>query len=283
VRKVIACIDGTPVTTSVCDLAAWAALRLEAPLEFLHVLDRHPEKAPVRDLSGSIGLGTQESLLDDLARLDEQRSRVAQEHGRQLLEGAKARATAAGVTQPEGRQRHGALVESVLDLEPEARLFVLGQHQHGEPRGKLHLDHHVERVIRSVHRPVLVAAQGFTIPERFAIAFDGSPTGRRMVETVARSPLLRGLACHVVMAADESAAARQQMDWAHATLSPEFAVEVSGLAGEPEVVLHDYIVQRGINLLVMGAYGHSRIRQLVVGSTTTTMLRTATVAVLVLR
>jgi nucleotide-binding universal stress UspA family protein len=34
---------------------------------------------------------------------------------------------------------------------------------------------------------------------------------------------------------------------------------------------------------VMGAYGHSRIRQLIVGSTTTTLLRTSPVPVLVLR
>jgi nucleotide-binding universal stress UspA family protein len=33
----------------------------------------------------------------------------------------------------------------------------------------------------------------------------------------------------------------------------------------------------------MGAYGHSRIRQLIVGSTTTTVLRTARIPVLLLR
>ncbi|WP_370870719.1 universal stress protein [Polaromonas sp.] len=35
--------------------------------------------------------------------------------------------------------------------------------------------------------------------------------------------------------------------------------------------------------LVMGAYGHSRIRQLIVGSTTTTLLRLSKVPVLILR
>jgi nucleotide-binding universal stress UspA family protein len=34
---------------------------------------------------------------------------------------------------------------------------------------------------------------------------------------------------------------------------------------------------------VMGAYGHSRIRQLLVGSTTTSMLRTTTSPLLLLR
>jgi len=36
-------------------------------------------------------------------------------------------------------------------------------------------------------------------------------------------------------------------------------------------------------MLVMGAYGHSRIRQLLVGSTTTDMIRRATKPVLILR
>jgi nucleotide-binding universal stress UspA family protein len=34
---------------------------------------------------------------------------------------------------------------------------------------------------------------------------------------------------------------------------------------------------------VMGAYGHSRIRQFIVGSTTTTLLRSSDVPVLILR
>jgi len=38
-----------------------------------------------------------------------------------------------------------------------------------------------------------------------------------------------------------------------------------------------------IQLLVMGAYGHSRIRQLIVGSTTTTTVRTVTIPVLMFR
>lgn len=53
-------------------------------------------------------------------------------------------------------------------------------------------------------------------------------------------------------------------------------------AGEPEVVIPDYVRDERIDLLVMGAYGHSRIRQLIVG-TTTTMLRTCHVPVLLLR
>ena len=42
-NKVYACIDGRATTAAVIDWAAWAAQRLPAPLELLHVLERSPE------------------------------------------------------------------------------------------------------------------------------------------------------------------------------------------------------------------------------------------------
>ena len=80
-NKVYACIDGKTNTTAVIDGAAWAAQRLDVPLEFLHVLERQPERAAMADYSGAIGLGAQDSLLQQLSELDEQRSTLAQEAG----------------------------------------------------------------------------------------------------------------------------------------------------------------------------------------------------------
>lgn len=66
-------------------------------------------------------------------------------------------------------------------------------------------------------------------------------------------------------------------------LSSGFVVHAEIRQGDVESALHGYQAEHGIDLLVMGAYGHSRIRQFLVGSTTTTMLRTATLPVLLLR
>ncbi|MCW7541304.1 universal stress protein [Aquabacterium sp. A7-Y] len=283
--RVFACIDGVFNSAAVCDYAAWAAQRLDAPLAFLHVLDRHPERAPVHDLSGAIGLGAQETLLEQLSTLDEQRSRLGQEHGRQLLEAAKRRALDAGVESVEARQRHGELVETVLDLERGARLFVVGEHHRAAGGARLHRDHHVERVVRSVKRPVLVVTpQVYTPPRRFALAFDGSPASRRTVEILALSPLLRGLFCLLVMVGEESPMALEQIMWARGMLTEAgFAVEAAIVPGEAETALAVQVREREVDLLVMGAYGHSRIRQLIVGSTTTTLLRSSEVPVLVVR
>ena len=282
-QKTIALVNGAPHSVNVCDYAAWAAQRLSAPLELLHVLDRHPERAPVTDYSGSIGLGAQETLLDELTDLDEKRSTLAQHYGRELLGSLVQRAKETGLERVESRLRHGSLLEAVVDLEPESRLFVVGQTP-AQAGAKAHLDPHIEQVIRALHRAVLVASTAYRQPRSFALAIDGSATSRKMVETVAQSPLLRGLAGHLVMAGDASEASRKEFDWAQEHLrSAGFEISSSIKPGHPESVLPTYLKTHNVDLLVMGAYGHSRIRQFIVGSTTTTLLRTSPVPVLVLR
>jgi nucleotide-binding universal stress UspA family protein len=284
-NKVYACIDGLDTTTAVIDWAAWSALRLEVPLELLHVLERPPEMPHVGDYSGAIGLGAQEVLLQQLSALDEQRGKMAQEAGRQMLASARERATAAGVQQLDGRLRHGELVDTVLEFEPDARLFVLGAHYRASSSSRIHLDHHVERVIRAVRRPVLVATTGpFAPPERFVVAYDGSATANTTVEMVARSPLLKGLPALVAMVGADTTQAQEQLAAAANQLhAAGFAVQTQLLPGEPEQALPELLASQGAALLVMGAYGHSRIRHLIVGSTTTTLLRLSQVPVLILR
>ena len=50
-NKILACIDTRGNTDAVIDWAAWAAVRLQCPMEFLHVLERHPEVATASDFS----------------------------------------------------------------------------------------------------------------------------------------------------------------------------------------------------------------------------------------
>jgi nucleotide-binding universal stress UspA family protein len=55
------------------------------------------------------------------------------------------------------------------------------------------------------------------------------------------------------------------------------------MSGQPEIVISNTVASAGFDLLVMGAYGHSRIRSLIVGSTTTEMVRSCLVPVVLFR
>jgi len=283
-KKIIACVDGARHTLAVCDYAIWASQRLNIPIAFLHVLDRHPEKASIVDLSGSVGFEAHDMLLAQLSELDEQRSKLAQLHGKNILEAVRSRALAAGLTAVEARQRHGVLTQSLLALQDEARLIILGQHAQAKGGHRSYFDHNVEKIVRSVDLPVLVVAGSFRAPGSFLVAFDGSDTARKMVERLAGSTLLSDLQCHVLYVGEDSDQAREHMDWVQSALTTmRFEPVVTVLGGAPETVIVDYILSSNIDLLAIGAYGHSRIRELIVGSLTTTLLRTSPVPVLIMR
>lgn len=72
-----------------------------------------------------------------------------------------------------------------------------------------------------------------------------------------------------------------QMQWATDTLKAN-AIEAEAVVrqGDADDVISAYVRDEAINLMVMGAYGHSRIRSFIVGSTTTTMIRTCKIPLL---
>ncbi|WP_116472968.1 universal stress protein [Zobellella maritima] len=281
--NVMACIDGSGFAGAVCDFASWASLRLDAPLTLIHVLDR-AKQPDLADLSGTIGLGTQEHLLEELAGLDEQRARLAKEQGRLMLEAARDRAVKDGVKEPTTLQRHGELVDTLVEFEPHTRLLVLGRHGEDSGSAFAHLGSHVEQVIRAVHRPVLVTLGEFKEPRHIMLAFDGSATTRKGVEMLAQSPLFKGLSCHLVLVGADTDDNREQLNWAKTTLeSAAITAPASIIAGDVDKVLSQYQQDHDIDLMVMGAYGHSRIRQWLVGSTTTAMIAAARAPLLVLR
>jgi nucleotide-binding universal stress UspA family protein len=139
-------------------------------------------------------------------------------------------------------------------------------------------------VVRTLHRPILVVPAEYADPQRILVAFDGSATTRKAVEMVAASELFRGLPCHVVMVGADKPEARSQLEWAKNTLAAAgFDVSAEILAGEVEQVLCGYREAHAIDLVVMGAYVHSKIREFLVGSTTTRMVRQSRVPLLLLR
>lgn len=281
--NVIGCIDAATANTAVCEYSAWAAKQLSAPLMLLHVLENNEREAST-DITGTIGLGTREGLLEQLAELDAKRAKLALQHGHMVLEQAAQKIQKLGVEHVQQRQRHGELAETLLEMEAEVRLAVLGLHGEDSVNQLHKVGSHLETVIRTVHRPLLLTPDRFTAPQNAMLAFDGSATSRKGVELVAQSPLFKGMPVHVVMVDADTADNKERLEWAAQQLQAGgHEVETALLAGDVEQALHRYQEQHHIDMMVMGAFGHSRIRQFLVGSTTMRMLQESTTPVLVLR
>jgi nucleotide-binding universal stress UspA family protein len=281
---VLAGIDGSSLSNAVCDYAAWIANKVDAPLKLLHTIDHHPEFADHTDLTGNIGIDSRDHLMDELTQLEQQRSKLRLKQGKALLQAAKDRVVQAGIVNPITNQRHGSLVESLIELENDIRVLVIGV------RGKVH-EHQankvgakLEAIIRSLHKPILVVNAEFKQPERIMLAYDGSQAAEKALEMVATSPLYKGLTCHLVCVShDEGKGQLFEVAANKLQLASGIEVIAKKLIGKPEQVLCDYQDQHRIDLTVMGAFGHTRIHDWLLGSFTVKMLTHSHKPLLLLR
>ncbi|EPZ2439417.1 hypothetical protein ACXLRO_004201, partial [Providencia rettgeri] len=81
-NNVITCIDGSIYADSTCRAGIWASNKLNKKLLLLHAIEKTPS-TQAEDLSGAIGLGARSSLLTEMASLDEQKSKLALELGKE--------------------------------------------------------------------------------------------------------------------------------------------------------------------------------------------------------
>lgn len=281
-NNLIALVDASAYARSVCDHAAWIAGRMDATVTFYHVMGRRtpPDK---KDLSGAIRLGARSQLLDELATLDEARGKLAMEHGRAILEDARAIVEAAGVP-VETRLRHGDLVEVITDKENDAAMIIVGKRGEAAGLAAAHLGSNLERIVRASHKPVFIANREFRSPSKVLIAFDGGASSMKAVDYLSRSAICADLSVTLVHAGPDSPSIRKSLENAAALLTGgNIQSNILVRDGRPEAVLGALIEEEGYDLVVMGAYGHSRIRSLIIGSTTSEMIRTCKVPVFIMR
>ncbi|WP_321405807.1 universal stress protein [Tolumonas auensis] len=281
-EQIIACVDGSRSTTAVCQWSAWVAPRLDAPVKLLHTLEK-PANTDAGDLSGSIGLGSREELMVELIKLDEQRSRITQEQGKLLLAAAKdlfdSELPNDHTTTIKTCLRHGNLVETLSDLEADTRLVIMGRQ--GEISSQVsQVGSQLENVVRVLHTPILVSVGDFSVPQKIMFAYDGSETGKKVLERLTISPLFKGLSCDLVMVGGEY----EQLISAQSLLhNAGIMTTTYQLKGDVESALKEHIQHHQVDLVIMGAYGHSRLRQFLLGSHTSRMLSQSPVSLLLLR
>ncbi|MCT8974145.1 universal stress protein [Microbaculum marinisediminis] len=280
----IALVDGSVYSESVCRHAAWIAGRNGWKVKIYHVMGRR-DGIGEQDLSGAIRLGARTALLEQLSQLDAARAKLAHEHGRAILDDAKAIIQDdGGIASVETRLRRGDLVETVTAKEERGEMIVIGKRGEAAGHAMDHLGSNLERVVRASHKPVFIANRAFRPVETVLVAFDGGASSLKAVDYISRSPLFAGLAVSLVYAGKETPEIRASLDKAAATLrAGGFEAKLLVRIGEPETVLADLTQDPGHELLVMGAYGHSRVRSFIIGSTTTEMIRSCRVPVLIMR
>ncbi|MBE9223719.1 universal stress protein [Cyanobacterium stanieri LEGE 03274] len=285
-RNILLCTDGSSYGENSYKYTAWIAKRLGIKqVDVLSVTDnRARNQSSQGNWSGSLSLGASDELLEKLVELDHQRAKLNHVRAKVILDHAKEMLTREGIEDVNSIHRTGFVADTVKDLEPETDLIVLGKRGENAEYNSIHLGANLERIVRVSSKPCFVTPRDFYPIDRVLIAYDDSATSSRILNFLRENPFIQDLEVHMVMVNKSDSDGGAKLDRAVTLLNDaNFTVQFSLLKGEEESAIASYIEQHKINLLIMGAYGHSRIRNLIIGSTTIQLLRSTRIPALLFR
>ncbi|WP_019508275.1 universal stress protein [Pleurocapsa sp. PCC 7319] len=287
-KKILLCSDGSAFADNTYRYGAWFATNLKAEeVDVLCVTDVRGQQAiSQQNLSGSIGIDASKNLLNRLVELEHEKAKINHQRAKLVLQEAAKTLKAEGVERINLLHETGFLVDCLAKFEASCDLIVLGKRGEAAEFASGHLGANLERIVRSSYKPCLVTSRQFKPIKRVLIAYDGSRSSDKILRFIADSSVFEGLELHIVTVAknavEQTAIARLESAKKLAQQAG-FEPVCSVIEGHSEKAISNYVTEQDISLLLMGAYGHSRIRHLVIGSTTAQMLRSSHIPVLLFR
>ncbi|HYW03434.1 MAG TPA: universal stress protein [Gammaproteobacteria bacterium] len=220
----------------------------------------------------------------------EREQKQAREQAAKLEAELQTAAARRGVSQLEWQFHWGELAPSVARHARYSDLVVMGQHDPGRPESRVGFDSPAEVAVLS-GRPVLVlpyAGHARRPGKRVLVAWDGSNEAVRAV--TASLPLLAEADSVQIVVVDggrgSPATGEERPGTGLAGYLERHGIDagISTIYGGGLSVaetLLSAVADKDADLLCMGAYGHSRLRELVLGGVTREMMRHMTVPTLI--
>jgi nucleotide-binding universal stress UspA family protein len=170
----------------------------------------------------------------------------------------------------------GLIANEICDRAKVADLVVIGHRGVNEEFSTGLLGSTAETITRKCSRPIFVSTKQFAFIKNPLLAYDGSQRASSAMESAAEFCARLKLPLTVLTIAKEESIARNNLQQAKAYLS-SYAIDAAfeSARGHPEQKIIEQIVNSDHDLLFIGAYGHRRIIEMVLGSTTEYVLRNA--------
>lgn len=270
IKTILVGLDGSEHARTAARYAIWLGQKLDAVVIALHVVDIVSiEGSFFHDISGSLGF---EPYLDFSSKMRE----VLHERGRAILEEFRGQASSAGI-RFDTRLTMGIVPNEIADQAKTADLVVIGHRGVNEKFVTGLLGSTAENVTRRSPKPVFVSTLHFKEIENPLLAYDGSQRAAGAMQSAAEFCATLGLPLTVLTVNRDEEQGRKILTEAEAYLQPyriPLRLEFQHTGNAPERIAN-FLREHRHDLLFIGAYGHSRIIELVLGSTTEYVLRNA--------
>ena len=277
-NRVIACIDSSPCINAVADAAAWVAQQTQRELVLLQVLDYYPASYHLGEISGVIGFESNAMLLKELAELEQKQSELALDYSNNLLGHISELIQEKYGIKATQIQEKGDFLEQSFHVLNEQDIVLIGRVGERSAEKQKSIGSNVENFIRGAKCTVMTVGETFKPPTRFIFAYEDSPTCKDMMKRVAKSDVLKQLQCHLLYVGDHPEVLEIPTEFLH---NAGLNVVVEYRYGDVAENILDYQNEHQIQLIVLGAYSRSKVRQFFLGSITTNIFRNSPVPLLV--
>ena len=270
IKSILVGLDGSEHARTAGAYARWLAEKLGARLTALHVVDLAAiEGTFFHDISGSLGF---EPYLDLSSKI---RAALV-ERGDLILEAFTKEAGDAGAA-IEVVNTVGIVANEIAEHARIADLVIIGHRGANEKYSTGLLGGNAESITRKSPKPVFVTPLQFHPCSKPLLAYDGSAKAAAVMHQAAELCVQLGTDLTVLTVNSDENRGREILDEAGKYLAPyniEVSLELQRTGNAPERIAN-FIRERAHDLLFIGAYGHSRIIEMVLGSTTEYVLRNA--------
>ena len=279
VRNILIPTDGSDYGKTAITYGIYFTKKLNTQLIGLHVVDVRLLQGPVfMDISGSIGLPPYQEFLPAIeSSLDAKAESILKEF-RDLC--------AAADVHPEIKKVTGVIAETIIEEGRKCCDWILlaqrGEHFHID--GGAILGSTAQAVVRHSGKPVLVTPEHFREIKNMALAFDGSAPAQNALKLAAELSTRASWPLSVVIITDDQALGAKLSEMAQELLkTTPVDHTLIILKGKEDKEILRFTREGTVDLLVMGAYGHKRFREILLGSTTSAVIRKSAIPVLLTR
>ena len=277
IKSILIPTDGSAQSKVALEYGLYLADKFGAQIIGLHVVDARALEGPLlSDIAGALGFTPYQNYLPKFQKVLEDRGDV-------ILDGIRSACEERSVLHRV--KRLSGLVPGIIAEEAKkVDLVIIAQRGEHERWSSGLLGSTTESVVRRSPRPVLVTPGTFREIGNVLVAYDGSFESNQALKTTCEIFAYSETRLKSVVITSDAKRCEALTEEIEAFVSPyQLDVEIECLQGEAAKEILRYADENRIDLIVMGAFGHSRIHDLILGGTTAYIIRNATLPVLLNR
>ncbi len=279
ISRILVGLDGSKYSEIAGEYGIWFSKKLNKPVIGVHIIDVRLLEGPfIEDVAGALGFTTYSDITPKVKEALEERAKV-------ILD------TFAKKCREEGgdcsiAQAYGIVYKELVEMTDPEDLIIIGKKGQHPQFVNLFLGSTAENVARHSKCPVMITNDKFKEIKNVVLFFDGREKSIHAVNYL--NGLYKDLGLNsvkILSVLEEDSVEMKNHIKDLLNTHAQFKYEAQFFTGYPEEVLENYLKENkeNLDLAVMGAFGESRVKELILGSTTSYIMQKSHVPLLLVK